>query len=378
MDKFFKKELSDYSDDELLSLLRNSIGIEKQRITEIIEQLEKRGYSDQVRDVERILIKNNPIYSKFWNRLGAFLIDVLLLGVLGYILGLLFGSVFIQMGNQGILVGFIISLAYFGLGNSKLLNGHTIGKRFLKLQVVDANFKQLSIVHSILRTLVYTVPYFFIYYNVWIFSAFTTLFFIKIIIISVFTWVLLIHFALNRSTRQAIHDLLIGSYVISLEAYPRQDLKKSKSYPIYISTAIGIVFTCLTIYFNLYIVNSNGSFKEIMTLGKQIDDIEGVQGLSINKSTNASNLNNEPVSKTVSLVLTINIDNDLISDANQENFQEISLVKDVVKVVLNDYATHAGLNILLINIVHGYNIGIYKQSKSFGVLKTIDDWRQIK
>src|ERR1035437_9200118 len=123
MEKLYKKELSEYPDSDLLSLIRNPKSLDNARFNEILEELKKRGHSEEINKVETELIKQNPIYSKFWNRVGAYFIDILVLGLIGFILGLFFKDAFAQLGNQALLIGFTISLIYFGLGNSKILNG---------------------------------------------------------------------------------------------------------------------------------------------------------------------------------------------------------------------------------------------------------------
>jgi len=134
-----KKELSDYSDDDLFSLVKNPKNLDKNRIAEITEELRKRGHSVQVENIVNGMIRLYPIYSKFWPRFGAYLLDILVLGITGLILGLFLGDTFVHMGGQSMLVGFFIALLYFGLGNSAIFNGQTLGKKIVNLQVVESN-----------------------------------------------------------------------------------------------------------------------------------------------------------------------------------------------------------------------------------------------
>ena len=60
--------------------------------------------------------------SGFWRRIVAIFVDFLILGLLGFILGLLLSNIFIQMGGWGRLIGFIIALSYFAAMNSKLFS----------------------------------------------------------------------------------------------------------------------------------------------------------------------------------------------------------------------------------------------------------------
>jgi len=90
-------------------------------------------------------MKSNYLIAKFWSRIGAFLIDMVLLGLLGLILGLTFKTYFISIGKNGVFFGFVISLAYFAIFNSKWLGGQTLGKRLTNIKVVDQDDQFLSL-----------------------------------------------------------------------------------------------------------------------------------------------------------------------------------------------------------------------------------------
>jgi len=281
MEKLYKKELSEYPDSDLLSLIRNPKNLDNTRFNEILEELKKRGDSEEINKVETELIKQNPIYSKLWNRVGAYFIDILVLALIGFILGLFFKNTFVQLGSQALLVGFIISLAYFGLGNSKILNGQTLGKKALKLRVVDKNLDSISFQKSLLRTLIYTVPYFFLNYGLNGSTQFSAIFIVKGIILLSFLIVLPIHFIINSSTRQAIHDLILKTYVIELSAYPGQQLKKSKLAPIIYSGAALFILIALFVLFNLQNRNLIETAQKLIPISEQIDKNSVVKKISV-------------------------------------------------------------------------------------------------
>ena len=72
--------------------------------------------------------------SGFWRRIGAFVIDSILLGLLGLLLGLFLEDFFVEIGGWGRFIGFVIAILYFGEMNSKVADGQTIGKKALKNQ----------------------------------------------------------------------------------------------------------------------------------------------------------------------------------------------------------------------------------------------------
>jgi len=150
----------------------------------------------------------------FWRRLGAFVIDLILLGIAGMILGALFFEPFAHMGEYAQLIGFAIALTYFGLCNSRIGGGQTLGKRWLGVRVVDAHDQLLSLPRSLLRYTVLGLPFFIGRLPIGSQSVSTTPF--------DYPWALLISgsmlatvylYVFNRRTRQSLHDLVVGSYV---------------------------------------------------------------------------------------------------------------------------------------------------------------------
>ena len=57
------------------------------------------------------------VISGFWRRLVAAILDSLLLGLLGFVLGLLLFHPFARLGGWGRLLGFSVTLVYFGCNN---------------------------------------------------------------------------------------------------------------------------------------------------------------------------------------------------------------------------------------------------------------------
>src|ERR1700752_3195394 len=77
-----------------------------------------------------------PNIAGFWQRVLGILIDAIVLGVFGAVLGFFLFDYFVRLGLWGRLVGFVIALIYFAPMNSRLMNGQTLGKRLVRTQVV--------------------------------------------------------------------------------------------------------------------------------------------------------------------------------------------------------------------------------------------------
>ena len=80
----------------------------------------------------------------FWRRVIAALIDGLILGLVGWILGFFLSDFFMSLGGWGRLLGYAIALAYFVPGNSSIFSGQTVGKRALGIRVVKASGETLA------------------------------------------------------------------------------------------------------------------------------------------------------------------------------------------------------------------------------------------
>jgi uncharacterized RDD family membrane protein YckC len=150
-----------------------------------------------------------------WRRLFAFCLDGLLLGALGSGVGLVAFDALVTLGDWGRAVGFAVALLYFGAMDSVLFAGRSVGKRLLAIKVVTASGQPLGVGPSTIRAAIFCVPYFLngapINTNangMWL--AYLVSFIVFGVGISI---VYLLLF--NKHTRQSLHDLAVGAYVVS-------------------------------------------------------------------------------------------------------------------------------------------------------------------
>jgi uncharacterized RDD family membrane protein YckC len=157
----------------------------------------------------------------FWRRLLAFIIDSLVLGTVGFVLGLAFFDYFVELGEWGRIVGFFIALFYFGIMNSGISKGQTIGKRLTKIKVVSATGELLPLSKSVVRFVVFSVAFLLngaplpqdILFS-WVGSVIVSLAVFGLLASIIYL------FIFNRKTRQSIHDLVVGSYVVKADSAP--------------------------------------------------------------------------------------------------------------------------------------------------------------
>ena len=150
----------------------------------------------------------------FWRRNAALFIDWITLAIVCCALGFFFGEWFLRMGGWERFIGFAIALLYFVPLNSRLGGGRTIGKRALGIRVVSKTGELLSVGRSLVRSFVLLLPFFVngapipttllqsggaIVFGEIVFGLGLAIFYLIVF---------------NAKTRQSLHDLVVGSYVV--------------------------------------------------------------------------------------------------------------------------------------------------------------------
>ncbi len=160
----------------------------------------------------------DPLQAHFvgslWRRALAFAVDGLLLYAVGRIVGAVFFNTLSRMGPWGLLLGFSLALTYFATLDSRLGGGQTLGKRLLSLRVVNAQGQLIPWERSVVRYTIFALPIFFTDPSL---PAVRTTWIIPFLIIFVTLGVggsTLYLLVFNRHTRQGLHDLAVGTYVV--------------------------------------------------------------------------------------------------------------------------------------------------------------------
>ncbi|RDS84891.1 RDD family protein [Dyella monticola] len=153
------------------------------------------------------------VIAGFWRRILAFLIDVLILFIIGELIGTLFYDALVDVGAPARLIGFAVALAYFGVFNSHIGEGQTPGNRLLSICVVDAQGEPLSLGRALARSAILGTPYFLnpLSLVVPLSPALHVLAVFGLGFATIYLYVF------NRNTWQSLHDLVVGSYVIRVE-----------------------------------------------------------------------------------------------------------------------------------------------------------------
>jgi len=162
-------------------------------------------------------ISDHPQASPFgpvWRRSVAYTADSLLIGMAGVGIGAALSSKLCGLGPWGRLVGLFVASLYFGSLDSWVGSGQTLGKRWMKLRVVNAAGNCISLGRAFARFAIFAFPYSL--YNLtlpqtrtpWVVSS---LIFVIVFGVGGSTWFLIVF---NGQSRQGLHDLAVESYVV--------------------------------------------------------------------------------------------------------------------------------------------------------------------
>lgn len=299
-----------------------------------------------------------------WRRIGAFIIDMLILGLGGLVAGDLLAKPFTAMGPWGQLVGFAIAVAYFGYTQSSKGGGQSLGMRVLGLKVIRQDGGLLDLRQAVGRAVIFCAAYFLsgllAYFsggNPWINGILSTPLFAVY-----FSIVYLLLF--NRRTHQSLHDLAFRAYVVKTAAGPLAlpVLPVWRGHAIIAGGAI-ILLTVVGLLVTLPIWPNN-LFTSMLQLQQTVARLPGVYDVTIAVTFQQSKGVTAP---TLSVNTTI--------DASESDRE--ALAHRIARIALDIYPDAQNLQAVAVRLSSGYNIGIAQSYRSWNYSHTPADWRGI-
>jgi uncharacterized RDD family membrane protein YckC len=152
--------------------------------------------------------------SGFWRRWGAFILDLLILFLVLAYPAYRWFRFFSLHPRWSLLIGFAISFIYFVILNSEMGGGQTVGKKTLRIHLVDIRGESIPVSRSILRFLVLATPFYAEKLqftcsgsNCWLTTIMSWTF-------AAWETIIIYLYIFNLRTRQSLHDLAAGTYVI--------------------------------------------------------------------------------------------------------------------------------------------------------------------
>ena len=305
----------------------------------------------------------HPPISGFWRRFFAFVIDGMILGTIGMMLGAVFFHELVALDGWGRLIGLVVGTIYFGLQNSSLAGGRTLGKRVLGIRVVDAGGKPISPGISLLRSFIFLLPFQLnqaelptghlspVGVNI-VTTVQTAIIFVLgfwIIYLAVF----------NRRTRQSVHDLIAHTYVVrSGEGTVVAPKIWKGHWAISGAVVLAMLLSAVLLYQKLV---KTPTMQGLLELQSAVSASGEFRTVGVTKGT----MNSTSGSYTYLAVNARVTDDDDVDRAKE----------DLATLVLRKDPTALGTDRLIIVIVYGYDLGFASASRSWRDSRTIDEWR---
>lgn len=300
-----------------------------------------------------------------WRRLGAFAIDGILIGIVSSIVCIPFFDTLAALGAWGRLIGLLVAVLYFGLMESTVCKGQSLGKVLLGLQVVDRMGRPLRLEDAILRSFIFSLPFFL--NQLPLPMSRTPDFVIYLLGAVVFglggsTLYLLIF---NKQTGQGVHDLAVRSYVVSaMEEGPVERPAIWKTHWVFL--AVGMVCISVAVAFGTWAVRKpDGRLSAILTDLQLLEKLPNVQRAGVFYGWNKSFSSDQ-----TKRYLTVNV------FCNRVPNDESGLADTVASVILRNDPHADEQDSLSIVITRGYDLGISSAWKSNRIVHTPEEWRE--
>ena len=298
----------------------------------------------------------------FWKRLLAFFVDSIILGIFGGILGYLFADQFYGFGYWGRLIGFTIWVLYFGVFNSEICKGQTIGKKLLKIKVVDKYGKYLDLRNSFLRATIFFIPGIFngIQFPLYMINSFA--FYLSSVIFILLGGCIAYLFLFNLPTRQSLHDLLVHSFVVNANCDETDFSEfKTKNLHYIVLGAIAIIaVTAPLVVYRVFAAPIN-TVEEFSKTIKHDYDVD-VIGANINYSFTLDK-------GGVSSLNILARNRDLKNNASNK-----ALILYIVRTALIKYPKSAKFNEISVTLTKNYDIWIASGQEYFRVIYPPIEW----
>lgn len=299
-------------------------------------------------------VKQQNWIASFWRRIGALLLDGILLGLVGLTLGLCFESTFIQLGGLGRLIGFGIALVYFSVMNSHLCNGQTIGKLIFSLQVVDAENQNISLSRSLLRYLVLATPFLLNGAHFHNEEQLSILMYPLSIIIFGGLMSIIYLYIFNRTTRQSLHDLVVGTYVVNANEAKEEQGRVWSVHFIMVALLFAISATLPMFTNNLA---QDPKLQEILRVQDAISDEDRVRKSAVFSGATTFSAVEGPITKTTYVTVRAFLSSNEVDD--------VDFARYLATIVIAHHPEANNKDTIKIILTHGYDIGIWSQWSNY-------------
>lgn len=301
----------------------------------------------------------------FWRRVFAFFLDGLVVGIAVSLIALPLFNPLSRLGAWGRLIGFALALPYFAVLNSNIGHGQTLGKRWMRLQVVDEGGIPISFRSSVLRYVVLWAPFFLNQILLPTSRIPWIVMFLLVIAIFGLGGATLYLVIFNRRTRQGVHDLAAGSYVVSADS-----AGPVKVLPTWIGHWLILGVSCLIFFVAGFIfqkrISRFGPFPELLDDLRLIESLKDVQAANIQDLTSSSWKTAEKKK-----ILVVNV------FWSGRPGDESVFASRVAKAIFQQDLRAQQHDIVRIVIVRGYDLGIAHAQVTRGYEHSPTEWSNV-
>jgi uncharacterized RDD family membrane protein YckC len=322
--------------------------------------------------LDHTISQDGPI-GLLWRRLIAFLIDGLILALPVFLISLPLFEHLSRLGSWGRLLGFLIAFPCFVVLNSNMGNGQTVGKRVMHLQVIDANENTLSLGKSVVRYVVIAIPYFLnglLLPTSWTSTQIVS-YLLGLIVFGVGGLALYLVLS-NRRTRQGLHDLAVGSYVVTAGGVGRPYRQPIWRMHWVIIAGLFVVLTSLGMLVSKFI--SRDAFREQLQDVRLVESLDGVHQAGVN-DLHWQNFGAGEKKR----ILVVNI------RWAGKSGQESALAKQAARLIIQNDPEIKAYDLIRVVTVRGYDLGIASGWRSYSAtfnrdhgIRLLARWRSSK
>lgn len=334
---------------------------------------ESKRQADWLPDPGCIPLSDTPTLAPIaplWRRVAAFLMDAVLLALGGFLIGALFYDALAQMGFAARLVGFGLSLLYFGLLDSRVGDGRSIGKRLFGLRLVGRDGLPVGLSRAGLRYGVLALAWFLngapVDADAFAGDSPAQLVLAVLGAVAVFGLALSLLYLLlfNRHTRQSLHDLLSGCYVVmdSGGAPAASGLWRG-----HIVVVALLLLGSIAIPLGMKQMSQTPAFVAMMQVQRAVAQEPGVSEVSIQIGTAARSAPDANTQPRHSLSI---LARSRVHDEPQH------LAQRLANRALDALPEVATLDLIGVHTYYGYDIGIARKITAYSLMQTPMQWRQ--
>jgi len=282
------------------------------------------------------------------------MLDWLILAAPLEVFGWLYFDRLAQIGDRGAIVGIVVAVAYFGILGSSIGSGQTIGMRVCKIKVVDAEGKSLPVSKSLLRYAILWIP---IALN----GANMPNPFPVVVDIALFFIVYL--YVFNRRTRQSLHDLAVGSFVVHA-ATAGQPIHQRMWKPQWVIASGCVVIGIVASVLFSTMIKGVGPFPELFAIQQQIAASGKVRQVGVQATANWSN-----GETSHSIVVTV------VWNGKPIDYEKAAA--ELAAIALRADPSLVKRDALQISIHTGFNLGLATGGLSRSFSHSPSEWQQL-